>query len=331
MRGAKYKVLHAALSLDNFTTDELASYSGVPKTTVVTSLSRLEAFFDVVEVQKTGRRGGQPKRRVVKPDQRRVLIEILENELPNSGRLPRETQLSTLTIVVEHLNDMETGNLRESHKQSLIEFCSKKLAVSRMIAKRLPDGEAEAAHEEIQAATDRLDRYFVKTSDIEAMVERGGFEFISNMQEKISKIVLVFDFIKGDMDMVTAKSLESISSMGFAALRIPIEECNSSEDAMRQMGVASDMLSPSFWGKSVHTGMIATFDTRDNPQIACGVSGFIPEYHRSVSANVGAQVVLDQYHNQTLKNNTLVSGGVYVSNTGEMPVADVIKAQIKLT
>lgn len=73
----QYKILGAALALHEFTSAELAKYSGEKLSSVHTILRRHEHFFEKIGREKTEQRGGQPIRYRVKADQ----VEVLQSEL----------------------------------------------------------------------------------------------------------------------------------------------------------------------------------------------------------------------------------------------------------
>lgn len=72
-----YKVLGSMLALKEFTINDLAKYSGVNRGTVDTLYRRYPQFWEVIEQEKNGKRGGQSVRFRVKPEEVQTLQRTL--------------------------------------------------------------------------------------------------------------------------------------------------------------------------------------------------------------------------------------------------------------
>jgi hypothetical protein len=106
------RILYGALSLESFTTEELAEFCGVKVQTVRTALARESNHFECIGQEATGARGGKRKRYVLRPESRAELSQEV-GELPGqvlTSRVPpaetaRDEDRQRVTIALSAARD----------------------------------------------------------------------------------------------------------------------------------------------------------------------------------------------------------------------------------
>ena len=123
---ARYKVLSAMLALRTFTVDELAKCTGVKTSTIGTVLNRDRSLLEQLGWEETGRRGGQPKRYQLKPEQVGAVEATLKElyptlEIPSTptqeSRSAFEIPLGLLVAEDVLLNDYAKAQSLEEKEQ----------------------------------------------------------------------------------------------------------------------------------------------------------------------------------------------------------------------
>lgn len=109
----QHRIFTAMLGLGEFTTRELAAASGVSEPTIRTTVGRYEALFEDRGVRPTGRRGGAPRVRRLKPEGAAWLRERI-----GGGR---NTDVPRALIAAEELlNEIQTSTDVEAQEDLLL-------------------------------------------------------------------------------------------------------------------------------------------------------------------------------------------------------------------
>jgi tetratricopeptide (TPR) repeat protein len=141
----RYKVLGAMITLGEFTVEELAKRTNVKPNTINTVLTRERPRLEEIGYEETGRRGGQPKKYHIRPDQLYALQAELENlYLSLPAPVPPRHQLQAVAEMPLALLTAEDTWLRRyskadslEEKQRLFKLASMDYQKGRLASKRI--------------------------------------------------------------------------------------------------------------------------------------------------------------------------------------------------